>query len=274
MFQKSCLFKCIQTSNKFNESIDVLKLNSQLDATTETTSSQGKHVNKKTHQWSITLKKRLNLKMQSNKKQITFKQSSYDTYNDDEDDDDDDDDSDMSFESFYNNNDDLNSSLSSVSSLEFEPFEVIPLAQKKNIKARVSVTSSSSSPPPTIKFVPMSSSSRSNLLHVIDTSAKTTRKFQPFTTSSRRSLLIPIEEQTSPNSINCSICRRNGEFFNSQQTNDNNVCSSTLISLSGNVARQSPLLVNCSLMSSCSSTFMTSMSSSGSSNSLKNCSYC
>ena len=264
MFQKSCLFKCIQTSNKFNESIDVLKLNSHLDATPET--NQGQNVYKKTQQWSATLKKRLNLKKQSNKKLIV-KQNSYDTYNDDEEDDDDD--SDMSFESlsFYNN-DDLNSSLSSVSSLEFEPFEVIPLAQKKNINVRVS----SLSPPTTIKsvkFVPMSSSSRSNLLHVIDTSTKTTRKFQPFTTSSRRSLLIPIEEQTSPNKINCSICRRNGEILDPQQTNDNNVCSSTLISLSGNVAHQSPMLVNCSLMSSCSS-----MSSSSSSNSLKNCSYC
>jgi len=131
----------------------------------------------------------------------------------------------------------------------------------------------------------MSSSSRSNLLLVNVPLTKTLRKsFQPFTTSSRRSLLVPIDERTPPSSMACTIClkqdklRRGVDFFVAQQNIVNNICSSTLISLSGNecnsARKNSQIsLVDCSLMSSCTTMSMTT-SATDSSNSLKNCSYC
>ena len=226
MFQKSCLFKCIQSS-KLNESdANIFEYKASLD-----TSARKNLLPHK--QWS-TLKQRINNSIGKKKiirnkiklKKNVLKKHCVDTFNYEESNtEDDDDDSDASFSSFYRTiNDDLNSSMSSVSSLEFEPFETVSLTRKKSVTVRVEPLKCLATP----KFLPISSSSRSNLR-----ANNTSKKFNhPFVTSSRCSLLVNesqrlsiITAEKTLHESSCSLCCSQEKFGIKQE----NVCSSTLL---------------------------------------------
>lgn len=127
MFQKSCLFKCIQSSST--------KLNLNFSDSQDSNSGR-KNLLPNGTQWNI-IKKRINnsigsiqkCRKKTTKVRAIFYPVFYDVDSDSDEDYDDDDDDDIFLNSIHEN--DLNSSLSSVSSLEFEPFESIPIVDKK-----------------------------------------------------------------------------------------------------------------------------------------------
>jgi hypothetical protein len=177
-----------------------------------------------------------------------FEREFYTEYSDLSDEDyDDDEDSDVSIN--FNNtlrNDDLNSSLSSVSSLEFEPFET---TNQTNSMQRQKKYTKVMRP----KFDPLVSSSRSTLMtnsklserRFIESSRKLS--FEPFTTSSRRSLLLNAStarnEEIRLNHCpicdidydlkreECLQCQHNYSISSSRFFMEENICSSTVISV-------------------------------------------
>lgn len=268
MFQKSCLFRCIQSNKNYNQ--NSLVEQSQMDFITTSSSSSSSSSNESgKNQWA-TLKRKINSSIigtiQIRRKIVKHKKKPkalstvpiktrtafvredymyYDFENTD-------DESDMSFDpqSFFRDTDNLNSSLSSVSSLEFEPFETVDERTKSYANTMI-----------TRKFEPISSSSRSNLLKSPPTQSKLSN-FRPFTTSSRRSLLSPVyESKTGLEAIPCSLCCAvdavNEETIYLQQEEkcrnnfifeqSENICSSTLISISNQnskIKNYEPCLIN------------------------------
>ena len=211
-----------------------------------------------------------------------FEKEFYTEYSDSSDEEYDNDDSDASINFGINNtlrNDDLNSSLSSVSSLEFEPFETSNQSQRQKSYSKKVMRP---------KFDPLISSSRSALITNNSKSIQASRRsvestkklnFEPFTMSSRKSLLLNNSNGNDEISLNhcpicdidydlkreCLTCQHNYSISSSRFFVEENICSSTVISIN---KRNSTFNKNQSDTSSLIKKSFSSSSSSSSSSSL------
>lgn len=256
MFQKSSFLKCIKSSSNDNSSISY-----SFDKTTETNTSIKKaykksikrkffNFNKKQEKLEFSINSVDLLQKRSSLFSSTFAsdnsklsmpsiqrgKSSFESqsklaFSDNFSDMSEDSESDISLDSLCD--DDLNSSLSSVSSLEFEPFESISERQTA-IRKRVKKS---------VVKPPLISSSRSS----IQQSSQIVKKlnFEPYTTSSRKCLratpsLVQVNSDCSVCSGDqCSNCINNFTKLSSGKSgyfsyDDQNICSSTVISIKQN----------------------------------------